>query len=131
MDRALVYETKGYRFESCLAHTPPTRGVCFYWDERSTMKKLLILSLILIALLLTGCLAGADSHFDAETPAGFFAGVWHGLLAPFTLLADLFGANVSMYEAANVGPQYDLGFLIGFMMLFGVPTTIREIRRLR
>jgi hypothetical protein len=96
------------------------------------MKNLLVLSLILTALLLlTGCLAGTDSRFDAATPAGFFAGVWHGLLAPFTLLADLFGANVSMYEAANVGPQYDLGFLIGFMMLFGVPTTIREIRRLR
>ncbi|MBN1120580.1 MAG: hypothetical protein JXJ17_05840 [Anaerolineae bacterium] len=95
------------------------------------MKKPLILGLILISLLLTGCLAGADSRFDAEMPAGFFTGMWHGLLAPFTLLADLFGANVSMYESTNVGPQYDLGFLIGLTMLFGTPTTIREIRRSR
>ncbi len=95
------------------------------------MKKPLVLGLILAALLLTGCLAGTDSQFDAETPAGFFAGVWHGLLAPFTLLADLSGASVSMYEPVNVGPQYDLGFLIGLMMLFGTPTTIREIRRSR
>jgi hypothetical protein len=95
------------------------------------MKRPLILGIILIAMLLTGCLAGTDSQFDAETPAGFFAGAWHGLLAPFTLLADLLGANVSMYEPANVGPQYDLGFLIGLTILFGAPTTIREIRRSR
>jgi hypothetical protein len=95
------------------------------------MKKPLILGLLLAAILLTGCLAGTDSRFDAEAPAGFFTGIWHGLLAPFTLLADLSGANVSMYEAANVGPQYDLGFLIGLMLLFGVPTTVREIRRRR
>jgi hypothetical protein len=95
------------------------------------MKKPLVWGLILITLLLTGCLAGNEARFEADAPAGFFAGVWHGLLAPFTLLADLFGSQVSMYEAINVGPQYDLGFLIGLTILFGAPTTIREIRRRR
>ena len=92
------------------------------------MKKplALVLVLILVSVLLTGCLAGNEKQFNDETPAGFFAGVWHGLLAPFTLLADLFEANVSMYESVNVGPQYDLGFLFGILLLLGTPATIRK-----
>ena len=95
------------------------------------MSSIRYMWLVLVAILLTGCLAGPGSQFTEDAPAGFVAGVWHGLIAPFTLIASLLNLGVTMYECANIGPQYDLGFLIGFLVLLGVPATVREIRRYR
>jgi hypothetical protein len=90
-----------------------------------------IITLVLAtAWLVTGCLAGPPSRVAEGAPATFFAGVWHGLIAPFTLIASLLNpAAVRMYEAHNVGPQYDLGFLMGFIMLLAAPAVIRLVRR--
>jgi hypothetical protein len=43
---------------------------------------------------------------------GFFHGLWHGFLAPWTLLVAFF-ADVKMYAFPNSGWLYDLGFLCG------------------
>lgn len=44
---------------------------------------------------------------------GFFSGIWHGLLAPYSLVARWFITDVVMYAIPNNGWFYDLGFLIG------------------
>lgn len=44
---------------------------------------------------------------------GFWAGLWHGLIAPFDLLASLFNKEVYMYAPNNNGSWYALGFLFG------------------
>jgi hypothetical protein len=60
-----------------------------------------------------------QSNYSYSAPAGFFTGVYHGLIAPYSLIARLFLPGIDMYAAANVGWVYDLGFLIG--ILFSVP----------
>jgi len=65
--------------------------------------------------------AGPNSKYrepDAE-PAGFWAGVWHGLIMPITFLVSLFNEGVGIYETHNVGRPYDFGFVLGASMAFG------------
>jgi hypothetical protein len=49
---------------------------------------------------------------DLLSSPGFFHGVWHGLLAPWTLILRLF-MDIKMYGTPNSGWFYDLGFLLG------------------
>jgi len=60
-------------------------------------------------------IAGPNSKYqqpDAE-PAGFLAGLWHGLIAPITFIASLFDAGVRIYEINNNGHWYEFGFVLG------------------
>ena len=59
--------------------------------------------------------AGPSSKYKepGANPAGFWAGLWHGLITPITFLVSLFNPNVSMYETNNNGRWYEFGFLIG------------------
>ena len=43
-------------------------------------KRVLYLSALLAVIVQVGCTAG-DSRFTAEDPAGFFQGLWHGVIA--------------------------------------------------
>jgi hypothetical protein len=59
--------------------------------------------------------AGPNSKYQQPhaAPAGFFAGLWHGLILPITFIVSLFAMNVRIYETNNSGRWYDLGFFIG------------------
>ena len=54
-----------------------------------------------------------DGQYSSYAPAEFFAGVWHGLLAAYSLIARWFIPGVVMYAMPNIGWFYNLGFLIG------------------
>jgi hypothetical protein len=71
------------------------------------------------ALLLVSCSFATAGYSGYDLP-GFFMGIWHGLLAPWSLIARLF-LEVRMYACPNAGWVYDLGFLIGvfFSLPFG------------
>lgn len=80
--------------------------------------------LVLGALVLTGCAAGANSAVDtpppgAEEPAGLFLGFWHGLIVPITFFISLFTDTVNMYEVHNNGNWYDIGFFLGICSSLG------------
>lgn len=66
-------------------------------------------------------LPGPESKYQAPDaqPAGFWAGVWHGSIAPLTFLISLFKPGVRVYETRNAGLWYDFGFIIGAAMAFG------------
>jgi len=53
-----------------------------------------------------------NERFD-EKPAGFLAGIWHGLICWITFFISLFTDSVSIYEVNNTGGWYNFGFLIG------------------
>ena len=73
------------------------------------------LALIITIFLLSGCtFAGDTSSITMGTP-GFLMGVWHGILAPLTLILRFFLDNVQMYATPNSGLGYDAGFLLGFI----------------
>ena len=65
--------------------------------------------------------AGPRSRFQVPgaTPAGFWAGLWHGLISPITFLVSLLSRNVRIYETNNRGRWYDFGFIIGVSGAFG------------
>jgi hypothetical protein len=65
--------------------------------------------------------AGPGSRFQVPgaTPAGFWAGLWHGLISPITFLVSLLSPNVRIYETNNRGRWYDFGFIIGVSAAFG------------
>jgi hypothetical protein len=70
--------------------------------------------------------AGPDSKWklpDAE-PAGFWAGFWHGLIAPITFIVSLFNPGVRIYETNNNGGWYDFGFILGVSSSLGGSTTV-------
>jgi hypothetical protein len=81
------------------------------------MKIIGILVLTITILLLASCAPGPN---DVEkTPnakgrvAGFWAGLWHGLISPVTFVISIFSKKVRLYEIHNSGTWYNLGFVIG------------------
>jgi hypothetical protein len=105
------------------------------------MKKLFVLVLSVILLItMAGC--GPDTNIEVNTPdasiqlntpgvnplanqaaengrvAGVLQGLWHGLIAPVTLIMSFFNENVQMYEVHNDGKEYNLGFLLGVAIVF-------------
>jgi hypothetical protein len=116
------------------------------------MKKLLLLGLLVILpILLAAC--GPDSSVQVNTPnasmqlrapgpnplvnqpdrAGLVAragaGLWHGLIAPITLVISFFNSDVHMYEVHNAGSEYDLGFLLGVTLVIAVISLFARMRR--
>ena len=89
------------------------------------MKKrlLLIFIAILTMLLLAGCVAGTNPTVDIPDidgkSAGFWSGLWHGLISWITFIISLFSDNVNVYEVHNSGNWYDFGFMLGVSILFG------------
>ncbi len=82
----------------------------------ATVKKLLVF--IVFTLALTSCIPGGGSYSPVN-PAGFFSGVWHGWVAPFSLVLGLFNDSISVYEVNNTGWFYDFGFYISIIAGFG------------
>lgn len=88
------------------------------------MKKTHLLHLVFLgALFLTGCVAGHNTAAHVATSdggvAGFWLGLWHGMIAPITFVISLFSNKVSFYEVHNNGGWYNFGFVLGAGVLFG------------
>ena len=72
------------------------------------------------ALLLAACAAGPNELVDTgPDPAGFWLGLWQGLISPITFIVSLFTTNVNIYEVQNNGNCYDFGFVLGVACAFG------------
>ncbi|MBS4534862.1 hypothetical protein GOQ29_04440 [Clostridium sp. D2Q-14] len=83
-------------------------------------KKIFVLFIMgfMISLILSGCMPG-DGTYTSSDPAGFFWGIWHGWIAPISLIAGIFKENIRVYETVNTGWFYDLGFYIAIVSGFG------------
>jgi PBP1b-binding outer membrane lipoprotein LpoB len=108
------------------------------------MKKILVFVLFAVLIVvLVGCVPGSNANLDSQsnaeiqfttpgtnpeldTPAenghiaGLGTGLWHGLISVVTLIVSFFNPAVQMYEVHNNGPMYNLGFLLGAIMLFAI-----------
>jgi hypothetical protein len=87
------------------------------------MGKWLLVGLVCI-ILLSGCAAGQNPYKDAprdeaEKPAGFWLGLWHGIIVPVAFVVSWFKSSVNIYEVYNTGFGYNFGFVIGAMIIFG------------
>jgi hypothetical protein len=96
------------------------------------MKRICFLAqaAFLACVLVAGCTAGRNPLTDTAASsfcctelggnsAGFWLGVWHGLIAPVTFFVSLFSSGTSVYEVHNNGGWYSAGFLLGLMTTLG------------
>lgn len=93
------------------------------------IQKLMCLLLLVTLITLTGCIPGDGKH-TIEKPAGFFWGIWHGWIAPISLVWGLlFNPEIHLYESNNTGWAYDFGFYIAIISGFGGISFTRSKRR--
>ncbi|HEY3477058.1 MAG TPA: hypothetical protein VGK56_20755 [Anaerolineales bacterium] len=101
-------------------------------------KKLILIAVLLV--LVSGCAPGSDlevttpdSTVELRSPgpnpqlneadvngqvSGFGQGLWHGIIAPVSVIGSFFNPAMQMYEVHNNGRDYNLGFLLGVAFVF-------------
>ena len=91
--------------------------------RKITMKYSASVLAVLAIFLLSGCLPGPNVALELVDPvqgvAGFWHGLWHGFICIVTFIISLFNDNVEMYEVANNGGWYNLGYLLGASCALG------------
>lgn len=121
--------------------------------KKSLVSSLFVISLVLMTLLpvLAACAPG--SSVQVTTPSSTMqlaapgpnpvmnqpdaqgrvaragAGLWHGIIAPITLVISFFNSDVHMYEVHNAGSEYDLGFLLGVALIIALLGLFVRMRR--
>ncbi len=79
--------------------------------------------LLLVVFVMAGCAPGTNDLVAPRTAggasAGFWLGLWHGIIAPVTFVISLFTRSVEMYEVHNNGGWYNFGFLFGLSIILG------------
>src|SRR5512139_1942824 len=88
---------------------------------------LLLTILLLLLVVLGGCFP-LDGGRPGDDRAGFFTGIWHGWIAPLTLIVGIFDHTVRVYEINNTGWWYDLGFYMAVISGFGGLSLVRRKR---
>ena len=108
--------------------------------KKTLISVALLLVLLTLPLMLAACAPGAEvevnvpaTTLELTTPgpnplvneaddngrlAGAAQGLWHGLIAPVTLVGSFFNPALEMYEVHNNGREYNLGFLVGVALVF-------------
>lgn len=79
----------------------------------------ILVILLPVSFFFLSCAPGSGDHFSESGPAGFLFGLWHGMIALFTLIVSFFSEAVRMYEINNTGVFYDLGYFIGILIVYG------------
>jgi hypothetical protein len=91
------------------------------------MRRVLIVVLLIgVVFLLAGCIPG-DGSYEAR-PANFLSGIWHGWIAPVSLIIGIFNHGIRVYEPINTGWWYDFGFYIAVISGFGGVALTRRAR---
>jgi hypothetical protein len=58
---------------------------------------LLIVTFVIGSLFLAGCFP-VDGGRPGDDRAGFFTGIWHGWIAPISIVLGLFDSQIRVYE---------------------------------
>ena len=92
--------------------------------------QILLIAVLLLSILLVtaGCAPGGGRYGEHRT-AGFLAGIWHGWIAPVSLIVGIFNPDIRVYETHNSGWWYDFGFYISIIAGFGSLSLTRRKKR--
>ena len=87
-------------------------------------NKVIVAVLLVCAVIVVAGCAAEPNPVEGETNAegkvaGFWQGLWHGMIAPITFIISLFSKNVGVYEVYNNGGWYNFGFMFGISMVLG------------
>ena len=88
------------------------------------MKKVILMLLVVVMVFgLAGCAASSnpleDVADDEGDVAGFWRGLWHGIIAPVTFVLSLIFKTINVYEVFNSGGWYNFGFMLGLTISLG------------
>jgi hypothetical protein len=72
-------------------------------------------------IFLAGCATQPTPGALADLP-GFWFGLLHGLISPFSLIGGLF-SDIRIYAFPNNGGWYDFGFMVGAGFILGSSVT--------
>lgn len=86
-------------------------------------RSMLLAELAILGLM--GCVPGDGSCTEAD-PAGFWWGIWHGWIAPVSLVWHFFDKGVRIYEIHNTGWWYDFGYYMAVISGFGGLSLLRR-----
>ncbi|MBN1524880.1 MAG: hypothetical protein JW904_10375 [Spirochaetales bacterium] len=79
--------------------------------------------LVLLFVFCFSCAAGpnpsAQGVNEEGKTAGFFMGLWHGIILPVTTIVSIFNSSVNVYEVYNDGIAYNIGYLLGVAIILG------------
>src|SRR5260370_34844931 len=82
-----------------------------------------VVLVLLLLSILAGCAPGPNQSkgtaSEHDGVAGFWLGLWQGLIAPFVFVASLFKSDLSIYEVHNNGALYHFRYLFGPALFFG------------
>ena len=91
--------------------------------ERAAIAAVVILAAFVLMLLVAGCAPGPNPALNtldaAGKTAGFWWGLWHGIISPVTFIISLFNKHVNIYDVYNDGNWYNFGFILGVLIIFG------------
>lgn len=97
-----------------------------------TRSRIVSIALLVGVVVLAGCAAGPNDAVATGTqPAGFWLGLWQGLIVPITFVISLFTDHVNIYEVNNNGNWYDFGYVLGLSCAFGSGAGSRSVARRR
>jgi hypothetical protein len=87
-------------------------------------------ALLLLALIFLSCAPQQNTFRATPTPdgsvAGFWRGLWHGLILPVSFVISLFSESIGVYETHNNGGWYNFGFVLGALLIFEGPAATRR-----
>ena len=91
-----------------------------------------IVGFFIVMFLVMSCaeVVGIDPAVTAE-PYGFWSGLLHGIIAPFSFIGSLFKDDIAVYAINNTGGWYDFGFLLGVGTFLGGGSKGASSRRKR
>lgn len=61
--------------------------------------------------------------------AGILMGIWHGVISPVTIVLSFVRKDSQMYELHNDGGPYNLGFVLGVILLLVILGLLLGFRR--
>jgi hypothetical protein len=82
-----------------------------------------VVLIVMVFVMLSACAAGPNIMADKEDRdgeiAGFWNGLWHGIITPVAFIISLFKDTIGVYESHNNGGWYNFGYIFGLMIIFG------------
>jgi hypothetical protein len=89
-------------------------------------KNILILSGVIMLLSLMGCAdsVNVEQCINNVNQAGFWSGVWDGMITQFSFIGSLFSDDIAIYAVNNNGAWYDFGFVGGLFIMIRIISVV-------
>lgn len=80
------------------------------------MKIFTIVFILLLLLCFTSCAPAGATEYEY----GFFAGLWHSLIAPVSILGSLFSSEIGVVATNNNGFWYYAGWSVEILIFCAI-----------